>query len=101
MYADHIIHQARVTSVIERVGDDTLEMIDDQYSRSAGSERVTGELPDRDPDLVVRTPRKGQSWRSTWRGCSRPRRTAAADGPARPILRRAHAHRPGQHPTVR
>lgn len=52
-----------MTSVIERFGDDTLEMIDDQYSASAGRERVVGELPDRDRDLVVRAlsapPRKG------------------------------------------
>lgn len=59
VYADHIIHQARVTSVIERVGDDTLAMIDDQYPRSGVTGEVTGKIPDRDPDLVVHAPRKG------------------------------------------
>jgi uncharacterized membrane protein len=59
VYADHIIHQARVTSVIERVGDDTLAMIVDQYPRSNAANEITGELPDRVPDLVVRAPRKG------------------------------------------
>ena len=59
VYADHIIHQARVTSVIERVGDDTLAMIVDQYPRSGAADEITGELPDRVPDLVVRAPRKG------------------------------------------
>lgn len=59
VYVDHIIHQARVTSVIERLGDDTLNMIDDQYPASDGRQRLVGELPDREPDLVVRAPRKG------------------------------------------
>jgi uncharacterized membrane protein len=59
VYVDHIIHQARVTSVIERLGDDTLEMIDDQYPAAAEADGVVGELPEREPDLIVRAPRKG------------------------------------------
>jgi uncharacterized membrane protein len=59
-YVDHIIHQARVTSVIERIGNDTLEMIDREYpSAEDAAEPVVGEVPDREPDLVIRSPRRG------------------------------------------
>jgi uncharacterized membrane protein len=59
-YVDHIIHQARVTSVIERLGDETLVMIAQQYPRHDEARvALSGEIPDRAPDRVVAAPRKG------------------------------------------
>lgn len=58
VYADHIIHQARATSVLERLADDTLEALETQYPMGL-DDTVEVPLPDGEPDLVIRAPRSG------------------------------------------
>jgi uncharacterized membrane protein len=59
-YVDHIVHQSRVTSIIDRVGNETRYAIDDQYPPAKlAPEPVAGEIPDQDPDLVVASPSHG------------------------------------------
>jgi uncharacterized membrane protein len=59
-YVDHIVHQARVTSIIDRVGNETRYTIDEEYPPAElAPEPVVGHLPDRDPDLLVSSPSHG------------------------------------------
>lgn len=62
LYVDHIVHQARVTSVLERVADQTLAAIDQQYPTGPGGNHLAEgpvEAPEADPDRVVRAARAG------------------------------------------
>jgi uncharacterized membrane protein len=62
LYVDHIVHQARVTSVLERVADRTLVAIDQQYPRELGAGPDSGaavEAPEGEPDRVIRATRAG------------------------------------------
>jgi uncharacterized membrane protein len=59
-YVDHIIHQARVTSIIDRIGDATRSEIEERYPpEERAPEVVTGEVPDGDPDRVIRSDGNG------------------------------------------
>ena len=59
-YVDHIIHQARVTSIIDRIGNETRYAIEQEYPpRERAPEPVVGQLPDRAPDRVLRSQRNG------------------------------------------
>ena len=59
-YVDHIVHQARVTSIIDRIGDETRLAIDEEYPPAdVAPEQVTGTIPDREPGQVIRAPRHG------------------------------------------
>jgi uncharacterized membrane protein len=59
-YVDHIVHEARVTSIIDRIGNETRREIERRYPPvdDAGDE-VVGELPDREPDHVICSERNG------------------------------------------
>jgi uncharacterized membrane protein len=59
-YVDHIIHQARVTSIIDRIGNETRSEIKERYpTADRAPEPVTGELPDHEPDHLLRSDRNG------------------------------------------
>jgi uncharacterized membrane protein len=59
-YVDHIVHQARVTSIIDRIGNETRFAIRQQYPLEEDApEPVVGEIPDREPDLVVHANNSG------------------------------------------
>jgi uncharacterized membrane protein len=59
-YVDHIIHQARVTSIIDRIGNETRDEIERRYPPpELAPEPVVGEIPDSDPDRVLRSDRNG------------------------------------------
>jgi uncharacterized membrane protein len=59
-YVDHIVHQARVTSIIDRIGNETRYAIEQEYPPvDRAPEPVTAELPDREPDHVLRSQRNG------------------------------------------
>jgi uncharacterized membrane protein len=59
-YVDHIIHQARVTSIIDRIGNETRYEIEQRYPPpERAPEPVVGQLPDREPDRVLRSDRNG------------------------------------------
>jgi uncharacterized membrane protein len=59
-YTDHIIHQARVTSVLERIADHTREEIDRSYPPAdRAGEPVHGRLPSGGVTQVVHAPRPG------------------------------------------
>jgi uncharacterized membrane protein len=64
-YVDHIVHQARVTSIIDRIANETRYAIEQQYG-AVGVDAVEGrppeegdDVPDREPDHVVRPRRHG------------------------------------------
>jgi uncharacterized membrane protein len=57
---DHIIHQARVTSIIDRIGNETRFAIRQQYPLEEDApEPVVGEIPDREPDGTIHAQRNG------------------------------------------
>ena len=59
-YVDHIVHQARVTSIIDLIGRETRHAIQEEYpSEGDAPEPVVGEIPDRAPDQVLRSKRNG------------------------------------------
>ena len=59
-YVDHIVHQARVTSIIDLIGNETRLVIDEEYPPAdQAPEQVAGEIPDREPGQVIRSPRHG------------------------------------------
>jgi uncharacterized membrane protein len=59
-YVDHIVHQARVTSIIDRIGNETRREIQKQYlPADEVVDEVAGEVPDRDPDRVIASKRNG------------------------------------------
>jgi uncharacterized membrane protein len=59
-YVDHIVHQARVTSIIDRIGNETRHAIRTSFAEDDGHPgRVRAELPDGEPDHVVRSRRHG------------------------------------------
>jgi uncharacterized membrane protein len=63
-YVDHIVHQARVTSIIDRIANETRYAIERQYGSVDGQEPGRSspqddDVPDRDPDHVVRPRRHG------------------------------------------
>jgi uncharacterized membrane protein len=59
-YVDHIIHQARVTSIIDRIGNETRFAIRQQYPLEEDApEPVVGDIPDRDPDGTIHAQRNG------------------------------------------
>jgi uncharacterized membrane protein len=59
-YVDHIVHQARVTSIVDRIGNETRREIQRRYPPvdEVGDE-VVGEVPDREPDRVISSVRSG------------------------------------------
>jgi uncharacterized membrane protein len=59
-YVDHIIHQARVTSIIDRIGNETRYAIEQEYPPAdRAPEPVSGDLPAEGPDRVLRSQRNG------------------------------------------
>jgi uncharacterized membrane protein len=59
-YVDHIIHEARVTSIIDRIGNETRWVIDVEYPPAdQAPERVEAEVPARGPDQIIRSQRHG------------------------------------------
>jgi uncharacterized membrane protein len=59
-YVDHIIHQARVTSIIDRIGDSTRSEIEERYPpQERAPEFVTGQMPEGEPDRVIRSDGNG------------------------------------------
>jgi uncharacterized membrane protein len=59
-YVDHIVHQARVTSIIDRIGNETRWVAEQEYPTAEDApEEVRGEIPDRDPDRLVRSQQHG------------------------------------------
>ncbi len=59
-YVDHIVHLARVTSIIDRIANETRDAIAREYAgEDAGAQPVEGRIPDRPPDVVIRSPRHG------------------------------------------
>ena len=59
-YVDHIIHQARVTSIIDQLGNTTRREIERLYPpHDQAPEPVAGELPADGPDRVLRSKRNG------------------------------------------
>jgi uncharacterized membrane protein len=59
-YADHIVHQARVTSIIDRIGKETRLAIEQEYPRAdQAPPPVKGRIPDRPPDRVFDSVRNG------------------------------------------
>jgi uncharacterized membrane protein len=59
-YVDHIIHQARVTSIIDRIGNETRFAIRQEYPDADETPDMTvGEVPDRAPDGVIHANRNG------------------------------------------
>jgi uncharacterized membrane protein len=58
-YVDHIVHQARVTSIIDRIGNETRRAIRLYRGDGEGRATVRGEVPDREPDCVLRSPQHG------------------------------------------
>jgi uncharacterized membrane protein len=59
-YVDHIVHQARVTSIIDRIGNETRYAIEQEYPPAERApEPVTTELPDHGPHHVIRSQRNG------------------------------------------
>jgi uncharacterized membrane protein len=53
-YVDHIVHQARVTSIIDRIGNETRREIQRRYPPvDEVSDEVVGEVPEREPDRVI------------------------------------------------
>jgi uncharacterized membrane protein len=59
-YVDHIVHQSRVTSIIDRIGNETRRAAEQEYpSAEDGPRQVEGEVPERAPDHVVRAPTHG------------------------------------------
>lgn len=59
-YVDHIIHQARVTSIIDRIGDATRYEIQVRYpTAEQAPDAVTGDVPDGEPDRVIRANHNG------------------------------------------
>jgi uncharacterized membrane protein len=59
-YVDHIVHESRVTSIIDRIGDETRHTIDQEYPPAERApEAVVGDLGDGEPDHVIRAPING------------------------------------------
>ena len=59
-YVDHIVHQARVTSIIDRIGNETRWGIRQEYPPAdEASETVAGVIPDRAPDGHIHSKRNG------------------------------------------
>lgn len=59
-YVDHIVHQARVTSILDRIGNTTRHVIDLEYPDEFGEgPTTTGRLPEGEPDTTVATPTHG------------------------------------------
>lgn len=59
-FVDHIIHQARVTSIIDRIGNETRWVIDrERPPAERAPERIVGEVPDTEPDHIVRSQQHG------------------------------------------
>ena len=59
-YVDHIVHQSRVTSIIDLIGNETRHVIEQMYPpEERAAHQRAGELPDRDPDQVIRSPQHG------------------------------------------
>jgi uncharacterized membrane protein len=59
-YVDHIVHQARVTSIIDRIGNETRFAIRQEYpTAEERPDPVTGEIPDREPDDVIHSEHNG------------------------------------------
>ncbi|MFA9430808.1 DUF2254 domain-containing protein [Egicoccus sp. AB-alg2] len=59
-YVDHILHEARVTSIINRIGDETRQEILQGYrDATEAPAAVHAEVPDRDADDVVLAPHNG------------------------------------------
>ena len=59
-YVDHIVHQARTTSIIDRIGNETRYAIEQEYPPAdRAPTTVTAEIPDHDPDHVLRSQRNG------------------------------------------
>jgi uncharacterized membrane protein len=59
-YVDHIVHQARVTSIIDRIGNETRFAIRQEYpTEEERPEPVVGEIPDREPDDVIHSEGNG------------------------------------------
>jgi uncharacterized membrane protein len=59
-YVDHIVHQARVTSIIDRIGNESRFAIRQEYPDTEDDpQRVVGEIPARDPDGLIHSKRNG------------------------------------------
>jgi uncharacterized membrane protein len=59
-YVDHIVHQARVTSIIDRIGNETRYAIRQEYpTEEERPGRVNRKLPDAEPDEVVAATKNG------------------------------------------
>jgi uncharacterized membrane protein len=59
-YVDHIVHQARVTSIIDRIGNESRFAIRQEYPEADDApEPVVGEIPTRDPDGLIHSKRNG------------------------------------------
>jgi uncharacterized membrane protein len=59
-YVDHIVHQARVTSIIDRIGNETRFAIRQEYpSAEDAAEVAVGDIPDREPDGRIQSERNG------------------------------------------
>lgn len=59
-YVDHIVHQARVTSIIDAIGKETRSTIEEEYPPSdRAPEQVSGEIPVRKPDKVIYSQQNG------------------------------------------
>jgi uncharacterized membrane protein len=53
-YVDHIVHGARVTSIIDRLGNETRREIERTHPREEDAPaEVVGEIPGRDADVVI------------------------------------------------
>jgi uncharacterized membrane protein len=59
-YVDHIVHQARVTSIIDRIGNETRFAIRQEYPLEEDAPpTVTGTIPDGAPDGVIHSEYNG------------------------------------------
>jgi uncharacterized membrane protein len=59
-YVDHIVHQARVTSIMDRIGNETRFAIEQEYPTAEDApEPVETEIPAREPDHVIHSTRNG------------------------------------------
>jgi uncharacterized membrane protein len=59
-YVDHIVHQARVTSIIDRIGKETRWAIEQEYPpEDRAPAPVEGDIPDGEPDCVIRSKTNG------------------------------------------
>ena len=59
-YVDHIVHQSRVTSIIDLIVNETRHAISQMYPpRDRTADQRAGALPDHDPDQLIRSPQHG------------------------------------------